>query len=211
MTNDASMIIAKMIVPARPPAGEKLIQVSFVPGARRYDDAMQETSQYVRPLLAEKMPETLPIARLAMIAGGKPETREANAIVASQVQSHSSAGQKWCQCCWLTFFTISLPRTRAVKTPSAARAAQASMAARKLLTNVSCSMPTVAGRSVCCPVARIVPAAAPPRLAKIAPASATLRLCPITRPVARMPEAAPCWLAGAALIIALVLGAWKMP
>ena len=68
----------------------------------------------------------------------------------------------------------------------------------------------LAAGSLCGWVARMVPAAAPPRLTKMAPASATLKLCPTVRPVARIPDAAPCSLGGAVPMIALVFGVWRL-
>src|SRR5437763_16053579 len=85
----------------------------------------------------------------------------------------------------LTFFTaFSLPRARAVKTPSAAKTAQASRAAWKLFTNVCCRpLMRVGGRLCACGDDRSAPADAPPKAAKNLPPSATLLLCPTTRPV----------------------------
>src|SRR2546429_9878636 len=93
----------------------------------------------------------------------------------------------------LTFFTaFSLPRARAVKTPSAAKTAQASRAAWKLFTNVCCSpLMLVGGRLCAFGDDWSVPAVTPPRAAKTVPVKATLMLCPMKHPEANNPYASP--------------------
>ena len=72
---------------------------------------------------------------------------------------------------YLTFFAASsLPRASAVKMPSAAKAAQTSRAAWKLVTKVCCRAVTlVRGRCCACGEERRVPAVAPPKAAKTVP------------------------------------------
>ena len=94
---------------------------------------------------------------------------------------------------YLAFLTpASLPRARAVKMPRAAKAAQTSRAAWKLVTKVCCRAVTlVRGRLCACGEDRSVPAVAPPKAAKTVPPRATLMLWPRTRPVASSPDASP--------------------
>jgi hypothetical protein len=72
--------------------------------------------------------------------------------------------------------------------PIAATAAQTTKAAWKLLLKVCCRA------TRCVPAvlaAKIAPAVAPPNPVKTAPASAILMHCPMTREVARKPDALP--------------------